>query len=182
MDSQIALTGFEAPEYHEKEFLSAIEPNLRAAVKSMGGDGGLLSITATKPTKFSAGGYTVVKFGNLTAFRLKIRGKQHYISIPLSLTDLIPEGAPSKKPTKNEKYHRVLITDEHPLDGYISFLANVVSETVNRYPKEWDCCSRYLECSDTKTCVHPNKAFALVCGYRKILSEGRIFYGKNRNI
>ena len=148
----------------------------------MGGDSSLLSITATKPTKFSAGGYTVVKFGNLTAFRIRIRGKQHYISIPTSLADLIPTDAPCKKPTKNEKYYRVLITDEYPFESYTPFLVNVVSETVNRYPKEWDCCSRYLECSDAKTCVHPDKAFALGCGYRKILSSGRIFYGNNRNI
>ena len=96
MDSQITLTGFESPEHHEKEFLSTIESGLRAAVKSMGGDSSLLSITATKPTKFSAGGYTVVKFGNLTAFRIRIRGKQHYISIPTSLADLIPTDAPCK--------------------------------------------------------------------------------------
>lgn len=182
MDSQITLTGFEAPEYHEKEFLTTIEPDLRAAVESMGGDSSLLSITATKPTKFSTGGYTVVKFGNLTAFRLKIRGKQHYISVPMTLSDLIPENAPIKKPSTTEKYCRISITDEHPLVSYTSFLIDTVSETVNRYPKEWDCCSRYLECSDAKTCIHPDKAFALGCGYRKILSSGRIFYGKNRNI
>lgn len=181
MDNQIILTDFEPP-YHEKEFLSTIESDLRTATESMGGDSNLLTITATKSTKFSTGGYTVVKFGNLTAFRLKIRGKQHYISIPMSLADLIPEGVPYRKPAKNEKYYRVLITDEYPLDGYIPFLVNVVSETVNRYPKEWDCCSRYLACSDAKTCVHPDKAFALGCGYRKTLSSGRIFYGKNRNI
>ncbi len=182
MSSQITLTGFESPEYHEKEFLTIIETDLRAAVESIGGDGSLLSITTTKSTKISAGGYTAVKFGNLTAFRIKIRGKQHYISIPLSLADLIPVDAPSKKPTNSEKYYRVLITDEHSAESYIPFLVNVVSETVNRYPKEWDCCSRYLECSDAKTCVHPDKAFALGCGYRKILSSGRIFYGSNRNI
>lgn len=182
MDSQITLTSFESPEYHEKEFLSTIESNLRAAVESMGGDSSLLSITTTKPTKSSAGGYTVVKFGSLTAFRLKIRGKQHYISIPMTLSDLIPNDAPSKKPTKNEKYYRIYVSDEYLLEGYTPFLVNVVSETVNRYPKEWDCCSRYLECSNAKSCVHPDKAFALSCGYRKILSSGRIFFGENRNI
>lgn len=182
MDSQITLTGFESPEYHEREFLSIVEFDLRAAVESMGGDSSLLSVTTTKPTKFLAGGYTAVKFGSLTAFRLKIRGKKHYISIPLSLADLIPDTAPSKKPMKTEKYYRVLVTDEHPLKSYVPFLVNIVSETVNRYPKEWDCCSRYLECSDAKVCIHPDKAFALGCGYRRVLSSGRIFYGKNRNI
>lgn len=182
MSSQIILTGFESPEHYEKEFLTTIEADLRSVVKEKGGDSQLMSIATTKPTKFSTGGYTVVKFGNLTAFRLKIRGKQHYISIPSTLADLIPSDAPSKKPSEKEKYYRILITDEHPLDSYTKFLVDVVGETVNRYPKDWDCCSRYLECSDAKTCVHPDKAFALSCGYRKILSSGRIYYGKNRNI
>lgn len=175
MDRQIALSGFESPEYHEKVFLSAIESDLRAAVESMGGDSQLMKISATSS-------YTAVLFGNLTAFRLRIRGKQRYISIPLTLADLIPNDAPTRNSSADGKYRRVLITDQHPLNSYTDFLINVVGETVNRYPKEWDCCSRYLECSNAKTCVHPDKAFALGCGYRKILSAGRIFYGENRNI
>lgn len=144
MDSQIVLTGFESPEYHEREFLNSIEPNLRAAIKAIGGDSDLMSIKSTSPTKFKTGGYTAVKFANLTAFRLKIRGKQHYISIPMTLEDLIPDDVPTRNNSADGKYCRVLITDKHPLDSYKDFLVHVVSETVNRYPKEWDCCSRYL--------------------------------------
>lgn len=175
MDNQIAFTGFEAPEYHEREFLSRIAPDLRATIEDMGGDSQLMKVSVTIS-------YTAVMFGNLTAFRLRIRGKQRYISIPLTLADLIPNDAPTKKASTGEKYCRVLITDEHPLDSYTSFLINVVGETVNRYPKEWDCCSRYLECSDAMTCTHPDKVFALGCGYRKILGSGRVYYGKNRNV
>lgn len=175
MDHQVTLTGFEPPEHNEREFLSAIETDLRSAAEDMGGDSQLMKISVTSS-------YTAVMFGNLTAFRLKIRGKQRYIFIPLSLADLIPEGTPKKKPSDKEKYWKILITDAHPLNSYKDFLVKVMAETVNRYPKEWDCCSRYLECSDAKTCVHPDKAFALGCGYRKTLSSGRIFYGKNRNI
>lgn len=175
MDSQITFTGFEPPEYHEREFLDAIEPNLRAAVEDMGGDGQLMKIAVTSS-------YTAVTVGNLTAFRLRIRGKQRYFLIPLTLIDLIPKDVPTKNSSADGKYRRVLITDEHQLDHYTSFLTKMVGETVNRYPKEWDCCSRYLECSDAKTCTHPDKAFALSCGYRKILGSGRIFYGENRNV
>lgn len=182
MNNQIAFAEFESPEYREMEFLSTIEPSLRAAAEAVGGDSSLISIKSTNPTKFKSGGYTVVKFNKLTAFRLRLRGKQHYISIPLTLLDLIPDDAPCKAPTKDEKYYKILITDDHPLHSYKDFLVKAVAETVNQYPKEWDCCSRYLACSDAKACVHPDKAFALSCGYRRILSSGRIFYGKNRNI
>ena len=175
MDNQIAFTGFEALEHHEMKFLSRITPDLRATIEDMGGDSQMMKVSATSS-------YTAVMIGNLTAFRLKIRGKQNYISVPLTLADLIPDGAPTKNASSGEKYCRVLITDENPLDSYMCFLLNVVGETINRYPKEWDCCSRYLECSDAMACTHPDKAFALGCGYRKVLSSGRIYFGKNRNI
>jgi len=174
MDSQITLTSFESPEHYEMEFLATIEPDLRAVVEDMAGDRQFMSISATSS-------YTAVMFINLTAFRLKIRGKRRQISIPLTLADLVPDDA-RKKISAKEKYCHILITDDHPLDRYKDFLIKVVIETINRYPKEWDCCSRYLECSDAKVCTHPDKAFALGCGYRKILNSGRIFYGENRNI
>jgi hypothetical protein len=44
------------------------------------------------------------------------------------------------------------------------------------------CCSRYLECSNKKLCVHPDKINARGCMYKANLDRGRIFYGKNRNI
>ena len=36
-------------------------------------------------------------------------------------------------------------------------------------------------CSDEKQCVHPDPAFVLGCGYRKVLASGRGFCGKKRN-
>ena len=44
------------------------------------------------------------------------------------------------------------------------------------------CCSRYLECSDNKGCVHPDRRFAQGCMYKSNLEEGWIFYGVNRNV
>lgn len=44
------------------------------------------------------------------------------------------------------------------------------------------CCSHFIECSDAKKCVHENKLYSKACIYRSHLDDGRIFYGKNRNI
>ena len=43
-------------------------------------------------------------------------------------------------------------------------------------------CSRYEACSDAQKCIHPNPIFAAACTYKKNLEQGRIFYGKNKNI
>lgn len=46
----------------------------------------------------------------------------------------------------------------------------------------FSCCSKFHQCSDEKKCVHENKLYSTACTYRKNLENGRIFYGKNRNI
>ena len=43
------------------------------------------------------------------------------------------------------------------------------------------CCSRYLQCSDSRKCIHEDFVASLGCQYRINLLEDRIFYGKNKN-
>lgn len=175
MDEQITLSGFESPEYYEVQYLNSVFHSLQNAVANQGVDGQALTYSSTS-------GYTVVSFLKLTCFRLRIRGKQCYISIPLVFLDLIPSMFPQKRLQSEPKYIRILIDEKHTIDSYTDFLVQIAGETINRYPKGWDCCSRYLECSNARACIHPDKTFALECGYRKILNSGRVFYGENRNI
>lgn len=175
MDGQITMSGFESPEYYEIQYLNSVFSRLQDAVADQGADSQALTYSSTTV-------YTVVKLHRFTSFRLKLRGRLYYISVPLVFSDLIPPAFPQKRAEAEEKYIRILIDEKHTIDTYTDFLVQIAGETVNRYPKDWDCCSRYLECSNAKTCIHPDKTFALECGYRKILNSGRIFYGENRNI
>ena len=176
MDDRTSMTGFEAPEVKELTYLASIRPALVQAVIKQGGPGDLI---AFKPRKAA----TSVSFQSFTVFRLCLREKgQQYLSIPSVFQDMIPPEFPSKNLRSDTGYVRLYIDGEHPVESYTEFLAKIAGETVNRYPKEWDCCSRYMECSDAKHCVHPDKTLALECGYRKILNSGKVFYGKNRNI
>lgn len=181
MDEQITLTGFEAPDSKESNFLDSIFPMLQEITKTKGVPVDLLTRKPTQ-TDSKSSGYTIVSYHGSTAFRLKMRGKQHYISVPTLFDTLIPEDAPRKQTKSEEGYIRLILDQEHPVESYTDFLATVTEATIDRLPKVWDCCSRYMECSDAKACVHPDKVFALDCGYRKVLNSGRIFYGKNRNI
>ena len=178
MNDQISLVGFENEDFQEIKYLDSILPELLVAIETQGGEHWFLSRRSTA----NIGGYTTVSIVNFTAFRLHLRGKNHYISIPKVFSDLIPDDFPRKQLKSDTKYTRVLIDVNHPVESYSEFLVKITGETINRYPKEWSCCSRYLECSDAKTCIHPEKTLALACGYRKILNSGRIFYGKNQNI
>lgn len=46
----------------------------------------------------------------------------------------------------------------------------------------FDCCSRYLECSEEERCIHPDIMMAGQCTYRQKLRAGLIFYGSKRNV
>ena len=48
--------------------------------------------------------------------------------------------------------------------------------------RTFDCCHRYVECSDARDCIHPDRAFGMGCSYRRTLKSGTIFFGENRNI
>ena len=59
---------------------------------------------------------------------------------------------------------------EYCLDGYESKAAR------------FGCCSSFMEFSDAKKCVHTNKLYSKACIYRDSLDDGKIFYGKNKNV
>ena len=97
-----------------------------------------------------------------------------------------PKDVPFKRKTNEFKRHIATIY-HFPLntEALNDFLIAAFKEAVNNYkPKElFGCCSKYLECSDQKKCLHENSFYHKVCcWYRKSLDKGRIFYGENRNI
>lgn len=182
MDAQISIFDSTHPERNELRFLESLRPDLARAVTSNGGTSDLISFNPTKTKGNSWDGYTSVFCGNFTVFRLRLRKGQKYASIPVLFRDIIPSIYPTKTIKSDQKYIRLMIDENHPVESYAELFAQLARETIDRYPKEWDCCSRVNECSDSKVCIHPDKAFSLGCGYRKILNSGRVFYGRNRNI
>ena len=66
-----------------------------------------------------------------------------------------------------------------------NFINSVILYRLNHYrtaESTFSCCSEFIQCSDAKKCVHENKLYSTACTYRHNLENGRIFYGKNRNI
>lgn len=175
MDEQITLSAFETPHEQERSTLREILPLLENAAVSMGASKEKIEIRHGKT-------YSSLKYGSVLAFRLRLRGANRYIEVPAVSKDLVAYIAPAEQQKAVAGgFWRVDLSDE-AVSIHAETLAAVLQDTINRLPKEWDCCSRYMECSGAKKCVHPDNAFALGCGYRKILASGKIYYGKNRNI
>lgn len=52
----------------------------------------------------------------------------------------------------------------------------------NQQSEKFGCCSKYLQCSNARKCLHDDLNYARACLYRENLEAGKIFYGENRNI
>lgn len=71
------------------------------------------------------------------------------------------------------------------LDGWLDYIDKLIEYELRNYSSKatrFACCSHFVECSDAKSCVHPNKLYACACYYKANLDAGKIFYGKNKNI
>lgn len=80
----------------------------------------------------------------------------------------------------DKDHFRILFYDISELDNMTSQIANIIKSV--SCTKTFDICSYYMECSDNKKCVNPNKSFARECRYKDKLEKGIIFYGKNRTV
>lgn len=124
--------------------------------------------------------YSSVYFGSLVVFRIRCRGKKHYLAVPAKTRDFIPVSLEPYSVKSDEMVRIPMLTDELPSE-MVPIVRPIVEETVKQIGKEFDCCSRCEECSDAGVCVRRDFR-SYQCGYRKILREGRIFFGKNRNV
>lgn len=126
-------------------------------------------------------GYSSVYYGDCLVMQLKIRGKSYYISVPKAwLSDLPPEVEWTERKSDNGRIRLAVGTDVEAALNRLG--APIIRAAILHIPKEFDCCSRFEQCSDAMRCIHPDPEFALLCGYRKILATGRVFCGKNRNV
>lgn len=83
----------------------------------------------------------------------------------------------------SESYIKLFVDND--LENCVDFASDIcqsLQHIIDSYPTDFSCCSRYEECSDAIACTNPDRALATGCSYRKSLKNGKVFYGKNRNV
>ena len=130
--------------------------------------------------------------GNVKTPLFKIQPKSNSKEKKLLLSFNLPDEI--LKLLENESFHIEIKTTKNdttvlidPEDkDFQSFSLFVIQNALDAFMSSggsaFGCCDRYNECSDAKKCLHENRLYALGCAYFHNLREGRIFYGKNRNI
>jgi hypothetical protein len=87
-----------------------------------------------------------------------------------------PVEFPEKGPVK------IVLNIESDIIGLID-VSKLYMYTFDRSATDgFACCHMYTECSDAIDCVHPDIMHTAQCMYYRNLRDGKVFYGKNKNI
>lgn len=127
--------------------------------------------------------YSSVYFldGKELFFKIRIRKKSRHFAISEEFEDTLPKDTVISRSKSDEGRIRIALQSYEDILKYVDTFCAVLSRLCRRH-REIGCCGRYLQCSDAGKCVHPDPKVALSCWYQQNLRDGKIFYGKNRNI
>ncbi len=114
-------------------------------------------------------------------FRIRSRKKSRYLSIAKQYVESLPEGTVVKHTQSDPGMVRIPFSEPEDILNYMPALRAILDQEMRKC-SSFGCCGMYEACSDEKKCIHPNLKFALGCIYRRNLMDGKIFYGKNRNV
>lgn len=114
-------------------------------------------------------------------FKIRIRKKSRYILIPEAFVDTLPRDTVISKIASDSGMIRIPIEASEDVLTYLPAFRAMLERICRRH-RTFGCCGRYEQCSNEKTCVHPDPVFALKCWYRCNLLEGKIFYGDNKTV
>lgn len=124
--------------------------------------------------------YSTVLFADSIICRLRMQGSEHYISVPIEFKKFIPSEYQTKIVKADPQYIRIIIHQSFDISSLMPALSTVLNAKIDHLPKLFDCCHLYMQCSDAGVCVQTDNIYSLNCGYRKVLKNGRCFFGVNR--
>lgn len=176
MEEQLSFIEEKIPAYHVQA--ERIYHSFQNAINSLN-RGYNLSVVAlegrpeNKPPEY----YAIMIAGN-TAFTIKGKN-QVYLYVQPRLRKVFEQSNCELSKIKSTPWQR---TPAKGIDFemYPKVAADIFDESLRE--NGFGCCSRYEECSDAKHCIHPDVMFSGMCAYKYNLKDGKIFYGKNKNI
>lgn len=78
--------------------------------------------------------------------------------------------------------HVIIRKNDDALSEFVKCHTEYRIEHYSSKASTFGCCSKFIQCSDARKCLHENRLYSKACSYRIHLDAGEIFYGKNRNI
>ena len=124
--------------------------------------------------------YLSLKAGNSIAARFLLRKNRILLEIKGKYSSLFPN---LEQQALSDGMNRITFLSRDELLAFSDELCAMAVKELSSFSGEgFGCCHLYEKCSDARKCIQPSQIFSLACYYRKNLEQGKIFYGKNRNI
>lgn len=102
-----------------------------------------------------------------------------------NIEETVKEKFNNIKYSSNNLYLRIFIDNINDIQLLSNEIAEIFKTLFIQYinnEENFGCCSKFVQCSDNLKCVNDDIRLRLSCMYKKNLDNGRIFYGKNKNI
>lgn len=115
-------------------------------------------------------------------FRIRINSRTQCLDTENTIaTEYVSEIAGASL-TKNTA-HIPLVVEETALPKIKAMMQDIYEQRRSQVSGDtFACCNDHVRCSDAGFCLKLNNRDYWGCIYRKNLEEGRIFYGRNKNI
>ncbi len=121
-----------------------------------------------------------IKADSAIVARIKLNNKLRYIEIKRQHRQKFQD---KKTSNSSQDFFRIEVNDINDVLHFIPELSDIfLIELAKTAGEPFGCCHRYLQCSDEKKCINPDILVSLSCAYKLNIDNGRIFYGKNRNV
>ena len=118
-------------------------------------------------------------FHNILIY-IRARKSQQQFAFPVTAEAFLPEWLHSERKKSQPQLIYISVDNINTLLCCCDAFLELISLAANKY-HTFDCCGMYEQCSDVRRCINSHDD-ALGCTYRKRLKEGKVFYGKNRNV
>lgn len=128
--------------------------------------------------------YSTISFGERTAdIRVFFGKSSSYFAVKYRFKKKLDEMTIEYLPGSTNLWRRIDIDKPDEIMQYIDLINAIYDDRyLQNSPDSFDCCSRYMQCSDEKRCVNPYPNISKLCKYHSKIKKGIIFYGKNKNI
>lgn len=123
--------------------------------------------------------YKVIKFFEKSVLRIIEKNKNVYISVRDIFINDVHKNSRLIELKSELPWIRLRIDNGDDVFLYKDIFCNIFEDIM---PDTFDCCSRYMQCSDQMKCIQPDAKLMRECRYRKKLLDGIVYYGVNRNV
>lgn len=145
-----------------------------------GADNGDDVLTSFKNNK----NYTTISFGeNIVCLKIKFGKNLSFFAVSPRFKKILQKNNILYTVERSTMWLRVKINKPSDIFMYHQLILDLYNFCLElNSGVSFDCCSRYMQCSDVLKCVNPYPEVYKYCKYKTKLKNGIIFYGKNRNI